>query len=292
MLKTFGSDRARGADPNSRRLAYSLAAGAAAASVGPGFADAAVLYSGVQDISISQRNSQTIDFDSVSYDYPYDDDLQLKNYVFGGVNYQGAFVMNAPGRVIGFKDPTSNLNYASALGAGVLVDEASVNPFQVSLAFGTNNPHAEFNDVLNAYIGLAFPIGGFNHFGWVRVSINNAAGTFVVHDWAYESERGVPIRTGQLPLVGDYNSDNVVDAADYTVWRDTLGSTADLRANGDGAGASQGVIDQGDYLVWKNAFGTTVGEGQAASTAVPEPVTLGLLAAGALGLATLRRIRG
>jgi arabinogalactan endo-1,4-beta-galactosidase len=31
--------------------------------------------------------------------------------------------------------------------------------------------------------------------------------------------------------VGDYNRDGVVDAADYTVWRDTLGSTTDLRAN-------------------------------------------------------------
>ena len=39
-----------------------------------------------------------------------------------------------------------------------------------------------------------------------------------------------------LPL-GDYNQDGTVDAADYTVWRDTLGSTTDLRANGDNTGA-------------------------------------------------------
>jgi hypothetical protein len=61
------------------------------------------------------------------------------------------------------------------------------------------------------------------------------------------------------PLAGDYNSDGVVDARDYTVWRDTLGSTTDLRANGDDTGASQGRIDAADYLVWKNNFGATAG---------------------------------
>ena len=35
-------------------------------------------------------------------------------------------------------------------------------------------------------------------------------------------------------LAGDYNGDGVVDAADYTVWRDTFGQTgADLAADGD-----------------------------------------------------------
>ena len=37
-----------------------------------------------------------------------------------------------------------------------------------------------------------------------------------------------------------------VDAADYTVWRDTLGSTTDLRANGNDTGDSYGVIDEAE----------------------------------------------
>ena len=41
-----------------------------------------------------------------------------------------------------------------------------------------------------------------------------------------------------LQITGDYNGNGIVDAADYTVWRDTLGSTTDLRANGDNSGAS------------------------------------------------------
>jgi len=45
---------------------------------------------------------------------------------------------------------------------------------------------------------------------------------------------------------GDYNGDLTVDAADYTVWRDTLGQA--VATNGDGAdGDADGTINPGDY---------------------------------------------
>ena len=49
-------------------------------------------------------------------------------------------------------------------------------------------------------------------------------------------------------------------AEDYTVWRNTLGSTEDLTANWDNVDASMGVIDQADYDFWKLTFwGSAVG---------------------------------
>ncbi len=57
-------------------------------------------------------------------------------------------------------------------------------------------------------------------------------------------------------LAGDYNFNGVVDAADYSVWRDTLNSMADLRADGNG----DGVVDALDYGVWRSNFGATVSE--------------------------------
>ena len=77
-------------------------------------------------------------------------------------------------------------------------------------------------------------------------------------------------------LAGDYNGDGTVNAADYTVWRNTLGSTTDLRANGDNTGASAGIIDRADYDFWKANFGTHAGSGSdaVANVAVPEPATL------------------
>jgi T5SS/PEP-CTERM-associated repeat protein len=71
-------------------------------------------------------------------------------------------------------------------------------------------------------------------------------------------------------LEGDYNGDGSVDAADYTVWRDTLGSGSELAADGNG----NQRVDAGDHAVWKANFGSTLGSGSAQSLqAVPEPAT-------------------
>jgi hypothetical protein len=58
------------------------------------------------------------------------------------------------------------------------------------------------------------------------------------------------------PLRGDYNFDGTVNAADFTVWRNTLHSTTDLRADGDG----NGKIEENDYRDWKMYFGAVMGD--------------------------------
>ncbi len=65
-------------------------------------------------------------------------------------------------------------------------------------------------------------------------------------------------------LQGDFNQDGTIDAADYTVWRDGLGTT----------------YDQSDYDDWASNYGATIASGTAAatSTPVPEPLTAALLA--------------
>jgi hypothetical protein len=52
---------------------------------------------------------------------------------------------------------------------------------------------------------------------------------------------------------GDYNATGGVDAADYALWRKTLGSTTDLRADG----SANGVVDDADYELWRATFGQT-----------------------------------
>ncbi|TWT35311.1 hypothetical protein KOR34_02010 [Posidoniimonas corsicana] len=79
---------------------------------------------------------------------------------------------------------------------------------------------------------------------------------------------------------GDYNYDGVADAADYTVWRDTLGSTTDLRANGDNTGASAGKIDRADYLLWRANYGNTTVPTTPAPAPAPTPVSAPVAAAG------------
>lgn len=82
-----------------------------------------------------------------------------------------------------------------------------------------------------------------------------------------------------LFIDGDYDHNGIVDAADYTVWRDSLGSTTMLAADGNG----DGVVNQGDYAIWKANYGTVqsgVGAGGSAA-AVPEPTIAWLVLLGA-----------
>lgn len=82
-------------------------------------------------------------------------------------------------------------------------------------------------------------------------------------------------------LTGDFNEDGVVDAADYTVWRDTLGSTTDLRADANG----DQVVDSADYALWRSNFGQMAGAATG-SLRVPEASSclLLLLAGGIAGV--------
>jgi T5SS/PEP-CTERM-associated repeat protein len=83
-------------------------------------------------------------------------------------------------------------------------------------------------------------------------------------------------------LLGDYNANGIVDAADYVVWRKTLSQSGiALAADGN----RSGTIDSGDYDVWRTQFGQSIvfGSGAAASSAppfsstVPEPESALLL---------------
>ena len=89
------------------------------------------------------------------------------------------------------------------------------------------------------------------------------------------------------PLGGDYNGDGTVDAADYVVWRKSLGqSGANLAADGD----NSGEVDLADYDYWRAHFGQAA-TGTLATSSVPEPATLVLLTMGLAAAATPLRIQ-
>jgi hypothetical protein len=108
-----------------------------------------------------------------------------------------------------------------------------------------------------------------------------------------------------LPANGDYNNDGAVDAADYTTWRDNLGTSNTLPND-----TTPGTVTQDDYTVWKNNFGLTggalpeaefrtgtvmfdnglgAGGGSLTGMTVPEPGTGMLLFAGLGSLLFTRR---
>jgi hypothetical protein len=105
--------------------------------------------------------------------------------------------------------------------------------------------------------------------------------------------------TGTSAVGGDYNSNGVVDAADYTIWRNAF-NTAVMLPNQNPAAVTPNLVDQEDYNFWKTQFGQSAtpgaettfrigsvvfdaaagsGSGTLAGAAVPEPSTACLMLA-------------
>jgi hypothetical protein len=88
----------------------------------------------------------------------------------------------------------------------------------------------------------------------------------------------------------DANGNAIVDAADYTLWRDNYGRTGTgTVANGDFSGDTN--VDIVDYLLWKMNFNIGAGSGGFASGNVPEPSTFFLILPGFAALWAFRRRR-
>jgi hypothetical protein len=84
-------------------------------------------------------------------------------------------------------------------------------------------------------------------------------------------------------VLGDYNDNGTVDAADYVLWRN--GGPLENEGN------NPGVIDQADYDFWRSRFGAMSGVG-GGLTAIPEPTTsiLGALTVIVGGLSRRRQL--
>jgi hypothetical protein len=105
--------------------------------------------------------------------------------------------------------------------------------------------------------------GSINADGSV-VAFASDANDLVQRDFNASSDAFVAAISWSTPsLLGDYDGDGVVDAADYTVWRDTKGQSVAAYTGADGSG--NGVVDQVDYDVWVAHFGQTVPAASAGS---------------------------
>ncbi len=101
------------------------------------------------------------------------------------------------------------------------------------------------------------------------------------------------VRTGQI-YEADYNGDGVVDAADYTVWRDSIDLETPIvnpASFFEGDGNQDGVVNNNDYAYWADRYGLASAGVAQAGIATPEPTAAILLVVGGLGLLTRPRYR-
>ncbi|QDT68620.1 AmiA-like protein [Planctomycetes bacterium MalM25] len=119
-----------------------------------------------------------------------------------------------------------------------------------------------------------------NDFSWVSLgTFENAVGSVTVTVDA-EASTGSPFSLviadqvrvdvrGQAGggVNGDFNNNGVVDAADYTVYRDTLGQIVTPLTGADADGS--GLVDEPDLAIWRATYGLVVPAAVSFATAPP-----------------------
>ncbi len=176
---------------------------------------------------------------------------------------------------IGVADPATQLPTFTDFPEGVSSGSYE-GEFDLALA-STYNPAfitSSGGTISTAYNGLA-------------AALNNGKAYFDIHTSAFPDGE---IRGILSYVLGDYNDNGIVDAADYVVWRHTYAHTGEgLKADSN----NDNVINETDYTAWREHFGQAglssgTASGVADSANVPEPAPAVLLLITLVGMSWWR----
>ncbi|QDT68736.1 hypothetical protein MalM25_16610 [Planctomycetes bacterium MalM25] len=157
---------------------------------------------------------------------------------------------------------------ATLLQDNLLVEDMAVDASVLTSASGGQNLVAFLNEQyaggegIGDYVFLRLNVDASATQRWSLAS-GNASDESQQPQLFYDAFEGVF-------LDGDFNRDGVVDAADYTVWKDNLGALSGTLPNDP----NDGPIGQDQYTTWRENYGATL---PANGVSVPEPGALALL---------------
>lgn len=215
-------------------------------------------------------------------------------YFFNSVSGSGTFTGTGTAVFLASLSPGSSPASVSFAGGATLGGGTSL-----LMELGGTTPGSGYDQI---HVAGQLSIGGVLAVSLINGFVPGAGASFNILDWGTLSGTFSSLQLPTLPnsyswdtsqlytngilsvasggVPGDYNSNGVVDGADYTLWRkgSPLANEAD----------TPGVVDDADYAQWRARFGNTSGSGLGGG-AVPEPAGAILLLCGLLGAAATRR---
>lgn len=212
--------------------------------------------------------------------------VNVNNQVTGGGSINSSGVLGTGGST----GVTGNLTSTGTL--DIDIAGTAANFFDAFSVTGT----ATLSGLLSVDVADSVSLSGGEIFEVVSANSVSAAGLSLagpdagLFNLLVDSNSVTLQAIGGSAVPGDYNGDGTVNAADYTVWRDTRNSTTNPAADGDGSG----TVNTADYNYWKARFGNS-GSGSGSnlsSGAVPEPGSVVLALVAGLALVGVRRRQG
>lgn len=155
--------------------------------------------------------------------------------------------------------------------AGVMATAGATSQTFTNTLTGAGNQWQQFTmDFTAAGAQTTITLSGQSTQGGAYIGLDNAAVEILA--------------AGSIP--GDYSNNGTVEAADYVIWRDQLGTSAPLPNDPIG-----GTIGPAQFNQWRTHFNQTAAAGVIVSSAVPEPTSALLLGAAvaSLGMRIRRR---
>lgn len=186
---------------------FSTAAGSAFALASS--AEAAVIYSGVQNIMVTRTGTLGSDFQNVDLNGDGADDVAIHLLWSGGTAAADLKGLTSPGafvKTFGLGNSASRLSSSSSVSIGLNGGFASLGLLRFANSASTiagiwpgGNPTAT-----SGFAGVQFADTGFQlHTGWLRLELHNDANgapdKLTLIDWAYESVSGAPIHVADVP---------------------------------------------------------------------------------------------